>query len=67
MKPYAVSDKRATLSLAHGSSNNSVIPAQSIDCQTTYAQAVVPDEELNHLRSIDFIKIDIVKDGSPSR
>jgi FkbM family methyltransferase len=58
VRPLAVSDRRATFTVSGGTSNSVVREAQGLD-DSVYAQSVVLDDELAHLSSIDFIKIDI--------
>jgi FkbM family methyltransferase len=58
VKPYAVSDRRTTLVLS-GGSNTCVVEARGFDSAATFAQAVVPDDELAYLPAIDFLKMDI--------
>ncbi len=57
--PYAVSDRRTTFSLGGGTSNSSVSKAGEFDSASVFVQSVVPDQELAHVPTIDFIKIDI--------
>ncbi len=57
--PYAVSDRRTTLSITGGTSNTYVVDAMDIEQNGTYAQTLIPDEDLAYLRSIDMIKMDV--------